>query len=100
MFQKLHLFLSSGAEKETPTLLGNQWLELALFKGPNRIGVSPPQNGNGSSFQKVGFFNYFRIPDDGQSPQTQWFCVKGLHRKPLKYIFCPSEISVKTMCIS
>jgi hypothetical protein len=62
-------------ERQTPTLLGPlesavQNVRLALFEGPNRVGVSllSPEDGSRSSFRNVVFV--FRIPDVGQSPET------------------------------
>jgi hypothetical protein len=54
-----------------PSLL--QWLGLALSKGPNRVDVSLPlpDDRNKSCFQNVVLL-VFKIPDDGQSPETQW----------------------------
>jgi hypothetical protein len=48
-FRKLDLFPSSDE--------GDQWLRLALSKGPNRVGVFPPspEGRNRSSFQNVVF---------------------------------------------
>jgi hypothetical protein len=45
---------------------------LSHSKGLNRVGVSltTPEDGNRSSFQNV-VFSMFRIPNDGQSPETQ-----------------------------
>jgi hypothetical protein len=59
MFRKLDLFPSSGrGERETPTLLGP--LERANL---THCAV------------ETLCFPVFRIPDNEQSPQTQWFCV-------------------------
>jgi hypothetical protein len=51
-----------------------QSLTLALSKGANRVGaiLPSPEDGDRSSFWNVAFFKYL-IPDDGQSPETQWF---------------------------
>jgi hypothetical protein len=66
MFRKLDLFPSSGWE--TPTALSPlERLRLALSKGPNRVGVSHPEDGNSSSFRNIVFI---RIPDDGQIPEA------------------------------
>jgi hypothetical protein len=77
MFWKLYLFPSSGEGSEAPTLLGPlerdhlqvQWLRLVFS---NRVGVSLTsyEDGNRSSFQNAVFIYLFRIPDDGQSPET------------------------------
>jgi hypothetical protein len=57
-------------------LTRKQWLRWALSTGPNRVGVSfpLPEDGNRLSFRNDVFY-LFRIPDDGQGPQTQWFWV-------------------------
>jgi hypothetical protein len=61
---------------ETQSL--DQWLRLALSKGPNRVGASPSYLRTETFiFQKLCFL-LFRIPDDGQSPEAQWFWVSFL----------------------
>jgi hypothetical protein len=52
-----------------------EWLRLALSKGPKRVGVSssPHLRTETSSVSETLCFLVFRIPDDGQSPETQWF---------------------------
>jgi hypothetical protein len=74
------------------------WLRLALSKGPNSLGVSFPSTGDGerSSFRNFVFASIFRNPDDGQSPESQYFWVLYtivttlqilyiVHYSPLKY---------------
>jgi hypothetical protein len=49
-----------------------QWLRLAFSKGPNRVGVSPSHlRMETSSFWMLCFLVY-RIPYDGQSPDTRY----------------------------
>jgi hypothetical protein len=53
-----------------------QWLRLALSKGPNKAGVSPPPSQLRTERDPVSetmCFLAFRFPDDGQSPESQWF---------------------------
>jgi hypothetical protein len=49
-----------------------QWLRLALSKGPNRVGVSPPpsEDGNKSSFRNIVFSSYleFRAMNKSRKP--------------------------------
>jgi hypothetical protein len=55
-----------------------QSLTLALSKGLHRVGVALlPEHRNRSSFRNVVFFLVYtsRIPDDGQSAETQCFWV-------------------------
>jgi hypothetical protein len=68
-FRKLDLFPSSGEGggggkipiKWGPLVIANHnpW-RLALYKGPNRVGVSPPspEDGNRSSFLNVVFSSF------------------------------------------
>jgi hypothetical protein len=51
-----------------------QWLRLALSKRPNRAGLpSFPWRRKRIQFPKRCVFQLFRILDEGQSPQIQWF---------------------------
>jgi hypothetical protein len=53
---------------------GIQWLKLALSKELNRIVASLPLPQHGKiHFLKRFVFKLFKIPDHGQSPQTQYF---------------------------
>jgi hypothetical protein len=70
MFLKLDLFLSSGEGWDTSTLLG--LLERA--NRPNRVDVfhpSPLRTERDPVSEMFCSFMFFRIPDDGQSPETQ-----------------------------
>jgi hypothetical protein len=50
-----------------------QLLKLALSKGPNRIGVFSSQlRTERDPVSETSYFLVFRIPDDGQGPETQW----------------------------
>jgi hypothetical protein len=68
--RKLDVFSSSDDGRATPTLLGP--LERANLSGWTRVGVSlpSPEDGNTSSFRNAGL-RAFRIPDVGQSTETQ-----------------------------
>jgi hypothetical protein len=47
-----------------------------LSKGPNRVCVSPPHlRTEIDPVSEALCFLVFRIPDDGRSPETQWFWV-------------------------
>jgi hypothetical protein len=52
-----------------------QWLMSVLSKGSNKVGVflPTPEDRNRPSFWNVVFSSYFRIPETGQTPYTQWF---------------------------
>jgi hypothetical protein len=63
-----------------------QWLRLALYTGQ----LSPPSlvSANRFSFWKFLFFLVFRIPDDGQSPETHTFWGKlQLHAHMYVYVY-------------
>jgi hypothetical protein len=48
-----------------------RWLRLALSKGPNTVGVSPPHlRTETDPVSEMLCFLVFRIPDDGPSPKT------------------------------
>jgi hypothetical protein len=49
--------------------------ELALSKGPNKVGVFLPPHLRTETYpvSKMLYFIVFRIPDDGQNPETQKF---------------------------
>jgi hypothetical protein len=52
----------------------NQWSRLAISKGPNRVGVSPPHlRAETDSVSETSCFPVSRISDDGQSPKTKYF---------------------------
>jgi hypothetical protein len=66
-FLKLDLFLSSG-EWGRHLLCWDHWLRLALSKGPNRVGVSPPHlRTETNAISETLCFLVSRIPDDGRS---------------------------------
>jgi hypothetical protein len=90
-FGKWICFRPQERRGETPTLSGpleranlNQWRtvqlynwkRLALSKGPNKIGVSPPLAWGRKQISLWNtLFSVFRIPDDWLTPDTRWFSV-------------------------
>jgi hypothetical protein len=79
-FQALDLILFSGEGKETPTLLRPletaNLNELELFLWDPTKYVSPSHHmktGTDPVSKMLCFLIVFRIPDDEQSPETQWF---------------------------
>jgi hypothetical protein len=69
--------LRSAIASQSERFMEVQWLRLALSKGPNWVRVfhSPlTWRRKQIQFPKCCFL-VPRIPDDGQSPKTQWFWV-------------------------
>jgi hypothetical protein len=62
------LIVSRGATSTSIYVV--QWLRLAVFKGPSRVLICRQKQ---IHFRKRCVFHLFRIPDDGQSPERQWF---------------------------
>jgi hypothetical protein len=62
-FQKLDLFASSCVGKKTPALLGPV---ISSLQSSSRLSL---EDGNGSNFRSIVFCS-FRMPDNGQSPET------------------------------
>jgi hypothetical protein len=77
-FRKLDLFPSSGEGRETSTPLGrlertncNHWIEAVFSKGPNRVSPFLHVKTGTDRVSETLCFLEFRIPDVGQSPETQ-----------------------------
>jgi hypothetical protein len=53
-----------------------QWLRLAISKGPSWAGVFSLLHLRTETdpVSEMSCFQFCRIPDDGKSPETQWFC--------------------------
>jgi hypothetical protein len=70
MFRKLDLFPSSGEEKDGSLGRANlsQWTSLPPLTWTWEQPIS-----------QLRVFHLFKIPNDGQSPQSQWFWFCGFY---------------------
>jgi hypothetical protein len=81
MFRDLDLFPFSGERKETPTLLSH----LERVDPTELISPSLHMRRETDPVSETMCFLVFRIPDDGRSPQTQYFWVLyTIRQKPLE----------------